>query len=124
MGLWREGGDRPAGFLAAGGGYKGEGPAFHTEWRGLRPSKHGRMNLSLFDDKPRRRPGRPPAAEDREQRLKHIRCAALILSGQYPPKGVAALFGVSERTAYYWRDRALTYDDPEAEGLRRLTTGR
>jgi hypothetical protein len=126
MDLWRDGGDgespdRPG--RCTGTPTLDEGPSLYTRRTNHRATDRHRMSLSLLDGVPRRHSGRPPAADDREQRLKHIRCAALLLSGQYPPKGVAAMFGVSRRTAYYWRDRALTYDDPEAEGLRRLAGG-
>jgi transposase-like protein len=70
---------------------------------------------------PVRRPkGRPKAGSTRQERQKHIRCTGLLLSGNYTPEGVAALHGVTVRTIYRWRDLALGYDDPEAEGLRRL----
>jgi transposase-like protein len=68
----------------------------------------------------RRRRGRRWIDPDEAERMKHIRCTALLLSRKYTPEGVAALHGVSVRTVYRWRDLALGYDDPEAEGLRRL----
>lgn len=54
------------------------------------------------------------------ERLRHIECAYLLLSGKHAPERIAALYGVSRRTVYLWRDAALTYDDPESVGLRRL----
>lgn len=67
-----------------------------------------------------RRPGRRWFDPESEERSKHIRAAALLLSGKYPPLKVAELHGVCLRTLYNWKEAALSYDDPEAEGLRRL----
>jgi hypothetical protein len=76
--------------------------------------------LPVASSRSRRRPGRRWYASDEEERLKHIRAAGLLLSGKYTPEGIAALHGVHVRTIYRWRDAALTYDDIEAVGLRRL----
>ncbi len=69
---------------------------------------------------PERRRGRPRVTEDADARAAHIRCTAMLLSGQATGDELAGMFGVSRRTVYNWRDLALTYDEPEAEGLRRL----
>lgn len=71
-----------------------------------------------------RRPGRRWHDPDEAERLKHIRAAALLLSRKYSPEGIAALHGVSVRTIYRWLGLALTYDEPEAEGLRRVMARR
>jgi hypothetical protein len=65
---------------------------------------------------PMSRTGRPPAG--RADRLRHIRCAGLLLGDVYSAKVLAQAEGVSVKTIYNWRDLALEYDDPEAEGLR------
>lgn len=70
--------------------------------------------------KPRKR-GRPKSGSTRAERLKHIKCTYFLLRGRYPAASLAAMHGVSERTIFYWRALVLEkYDDPEAEGLRRL----
>jgi hypothetical protein len=70
---------------------------------------------------PRRRPrGRPPAGATREERLKHIRAAYLLGKRICSARGLAAHYGVTKRTIYRWSELALTYEDDEAEGLRRL----
>jgi hypothetical protein len=71
-----------------------------------------------------RRKGRPKAGSKRAERMKHIKCTYLLLLGRYPAPALAAMHGVSEKTIYNWRDLALkTYDDDEAEALRRLADG-
>lgn len=57
---------------------------------------------------------------EQDTRQKHIMCAALLLSRRFPPANIAALFGVNRCTVYEWRDKALGYDDVEAECLRRI----
>jgi hypothetical protein len=69
---------------------------------------------------PSSRPGRRWCGSDEAERMKHIRSTALLMSGHYSAEGLAALHGVTVRTVYRWRDLALGYDDPEAEGLKRL----
>lgn len=70
------------------------------------------------------RRGRPPASDDRAERLKHIRCAGLLLGKAFSARELARLHRVSVKTIYNWRDLALGYDDPEAEGLRRFVRRR
>jgi hypothetical protein len=77
------------------------------------------LTLSIPMNRPRRK-GRPRAGADRTERLKHIKCTGLLLGKSYSAAALARLHGVTEKTVYNWRDLALTYDDPEAEGLRRL----
>jgi hypothetical protein len=55
-----------------------------------------------------------------EEELRHVFAGLLLESHRFPAANVAALFGVSRRTVYLWRDKALAYDIPEAEGLRRI----
>jgi hypothetical protein len=55
-----------------------------------------------------------------DERLDHIECAYLLLRGRHTAERIAALYGVSRATVWNWRKLALTYDDPEAIGLRRL----
>ncbi len=69
---------------------------------------------------PERRRGRPKVKDDPEARRDHIRCTWLLLKGQATPDELAGMFDISRRTVYNWRDLALGYDDPEAEGLRRM----
>jgi hypothetical protein len=64
------------------------------------------------DPSPRVQPDAPPI----ETQLLHVDAAWHLLSGKYPPARVAALYGVSVALVYQWKDRALTYDLPEAEG--------
>lgn len=69
----------------------------------------------------RKKPGRPKAGATRDERLKHIKCTYLLLMGGYPAAGLAAMHGVTKKTIYNWRDLVLRqYDEPEAEGLRRM----
>lgn len=60
------------------------------------------------------------AIPDVATQLRHVDAAWHLLSGKYPVYRVAALYGVSKSELYRWKDMALTYDLPEAEGLRRL----
>lgn len=72
----------------------------------------------------RKKPGRPKAGTTRDERIKHIKCTYMLLMGGYPAAGLARMHFVSRATIYNWRDLVLkTYDDPEAEGLRRLAEG-
>lgn len=69
----------------------------------------------------RKKPGRPKAGTTRDERTKHIKCTYMLLMGGYPAAGLARLHLVSRATIYNWRDLVLEkYDDPEAEGLRRM----
>lgn len=56
----------------------------------------------------------------RHERNKRLFCAFLMYSRLFPPRNVAALFGVSRTVAYEWAKEALGYDEPEAQELRRL----
>jgi transposase len=67
-----------------------------------------------------RRPGRPRVQDDPAERQKHIRCTTLLLRSKATAEELAGMFDVSVRTVYNWRDLALGYDEPEAEGLRRM----
>lgn len=60
----------------------------------------------------------------RRQRMEHIAATLLLYSGEFAPEEVAARFRCSKSTLYNWARLALTYDDPEAEGLRRLVVHR
>jgi predicted DNA-binding transcriptional regulator YafY len=51
--------------------------------------------------------------------LKHIRAAYLLGKRICSARGLAAHYGVTKRTIYRWSELALTYEDDEAEGLRR-----
>ena len=68
---------------------------------------------------PRRR-RRPAVSTSRKERLKHIVCTGLLLSGNYTAKALSRAHLVSVKTIYNWRDLALTYDDMEAEALRQM----
>jgi hypothetical protein len=68
----------------------------------------------------KRRNGRPTVSDDPAQRARHIECAALMLMTEWPVKRIAASFGISRRTAYYWYKLALSYDGAKSETLRQL----
>lgn len=57
---------------------------------------------------------------DRETRLRHIQVAYQVLSRRLSVRQIALIYGISRRTAYYWRDLAKTYPDPEADVIRRM----
>jgi hypothetical protein len=65
-----------------------------------------------------RKSRRPPP--DVATQLRHVDAAWHLLSGKYPPRNVAALYGIGKSELYRWKDWALSYDIPEAEALRRL----
>ena len=68
-----------------------------------------------------RKPGRPRVGSTRDERVKHIKCTYFLLLGGYSSAALARMHGVGRSTVYNWRDLVLEqYDDPEAEGLRRM----
>jgi hypothetical protein len=68
----------------------------------------------------KRRNGRPVSSSDADQRARHIECAAMMLVTRWPVKRIAASFGISRRTAYYWFKLALSYEGSKSEALRQL----
>ena len=64
--------------------------------------------------------GRRRIADDPVKRRRHLRCAYYRLVEGRPVRWIASRFRVSKRTVQLWVRAALGYDDPEAEGLRRL----
>ena len=71
-----------------------------------------------------RKPGRPRAGSTRDERVLHIKCTYFLLLGGYSSAALARMHGVGRSTVYNWRDLVLNrYDDPEAEGLRRMVAG-
>jgi hypothetical protein len=77
------------------------------------------MSLLLQDTPIRRRRGRPSIGSTYEERLKHIRCAYLAGKGICSIRALALDHKVTVQTMRRWCGLALTYDDDEAEGLRR-----
>ena len=93
----------------------------------MRPNRSpGTVQLSLACLSPlsTTRPG--PRRDDpgRRERIRHMAAVLMFWSGEYRPEEVAALFQVSRMTLYRWAKLVMTYDDPEAIGLRRLLADR
>lgn len=64
--------------------------------------------------------GRPPRDRYRVHRLQHIRCAYHRLIKGCARGELARRYDISIGTVVIWCRVALTYEDPEAEALRRL----
>lgn len=65
------------------------------------------------------RPGRPPVRNQPAERRRHIDVAFDRLVRKLSLPQVALLHGISMDTVRRWSRLAVTYDEPEAEGLRR-----
>lgn len=68
----------------------------------------------------KRRNGRPASSDDPVQQDRHRECAGMMLLTDWPVKRVAASFGISRRTAYYWLKLALSYPGAKSEALRQI----
>ena len=68
-----------------------------------------------------RMPSTPRRESATDEQLRHVFAATLMSAGFFRAEDVARLFGVTRMTVFRWKRLALTYDIPEAEGLRRLT---
>jgi hypothetical protein len=72
-------------------------------------------------EQPRKlRRGRPRATDGPALRKKHLLVAYQYLVERRTSRDVAQEHGIDARTVRNWSKKALTYDDPEGEGLRRL----
>jgi transposase-like protein len=74
--------------------------------------------MSLLAVPPGRRRARLDS--DREIRLRHIEVAYRMFTSGLSVRQIAQFYGISRETCYQWRNRALTYPDPEADTLRAL----
>lgn len=82
------------------------------------------MSLTqILAHQPRPR-GRRRVADVPAERERHVQCAQLRLLSGLTVAQCATLMDVSPRTVHLWVARALAYDDPACDALRRAVAAR